>query len=98
MTDLAEVLNRLEIKARKLRQTISDLEIEVKKCNARNEEQEAKILLYKQKINDLTNRNQLLKVSSELSRADSAKRNPAAKKVVDNLIGEIDCCITLLDR
>lgn len=98
MTELPALLTRLETKAADLRQKVADLELELKKSRARQAEQEAKLQIYKQKINDLTNRNQILKVSSALSRPPSQKKNTAAEKILSDLIAEVDRCITLLDR
>lgn len=92
------LLTRLETKAADLRRKVADLELELKKSRARQTEQEAKLQIYKQKINDLTNRNQILKVSSTLSRPPSQKKNTAAEKILSDLIAEVDRCITLLDR
>lgn len=98
MTELPALLTRLETKAADLRRKVADLELELKKSRARQAEQEAKLQIYKQKINDLTNRNQILKVSSTLSRPPSQKKNTAAEKILSDLIAEVDRCITLLDR
>lgn len=98
MTELPALLTRLETKAADLRRKVADLELELKKSRARQIEQEAKLQIYKQKINDLTNRNQILKVSSTLSRPPSQKKNTAAEKILSDLIAEVDRCITLLDR
>lgn len=98
MTELPALLTRLETKAADLRRKVADLELELKKSRARQTEQEAKLQIYKQKINDLTNRNQILKVSSTLSRPPSQKKNTAAEKILSDLIAEVDRCITLLDR
>ncbi|MDE5742928.1 MAG: hypothetical protein K2H62_01090 [Bacteroidales bacterium] len=88
----------METKAADLRRKVADLEVELKKSRARLSEQEAKLQIYKQKINDLTNRNQILKVSSALARPSSQKGNPAVGKILSELIAEVDRCITLLDR
>ncbi len=98
MTDWAALLTRLETKAASLRQKVAELEVELKKSQARQAEQEAKLQIYKQKINDLTNRNQILKVGSALFRPPTQKKNTAAEKVLSELIAEVDRCITLLDR
>lgn len=98
MTELPALLTRLETKAADLRRKVADLEVELKKSRARLSEQEAKLQIYKQKINDLTNRNQILKVSSALARPSSQKGNLAVEKILSELIAEVDRCITLLDR
>lgn len=98
MTELPALLTQLETKAAALRQRVTELELELKKCRTRQIEQEAKLRIYKQKINDLTNRNQILKVGSALSRPPSQKKNTAAEKIFSDLIAEVDRCITLLDR
>lgn len=98
MTELPALLAGLEAKALRLRQKVTELELELKKSRARQAEQEVTIQIYKQKINDLTNRNQILKVNSALCGQPSQKKNAAAEKILSDLIAEVDRCITLLDR
>lgn len=98
MTELPALLAGLEAKALDLRQRVAELELALKKSQARQTEQEVKLQIYKQKITDLTNRNQILKVSSALSRPSSQKKNTAAEKILTDLIAEVDRCIALLDR
>lgn len=97
MADLKDLLLDLDQKASNLKKYIFFLETELKKYKAKNDEQNLKIELYKQKISNLTKRNQVLKVGNEIGGEFKADRREA-KKIIDELIQEVDRCITLIDR
>ena len=96
--DIISLIFRLEQKAENIRRTVGALDTEKKVLTARIEEREKEIQLYKQKITDLENKNRILHVTGGLSSSASGSETFKAKKVLDEMVQEIDRCVALLNR
>lgn len=97
MERFIKLVNSIDTKTNKLKETNQHLDIENRIFKTKNTELEDSVIIYKEKIKNLKNKNNILKVSSgikQYSVGNSSLSN--TKRNIDNLIREIDKCITLL--
>jgi polyhydroxyalkanoate synthesis regulator phasin len=96
--DIISLIFSIEQKAENMKRTIAALDTERMVLTAGIEEREKEIQLYKQKITDLENKNRILHVTGGLSGSTGSCETFKAKKVLDEMVQEIDRCVTLLNR
>lgn len=95
--DIITLISGLERKAENIREMCANLDTEKRILSANVEKLEKEIQLYKQKITDLENKNRILHVTGVFSNT-SGSETLKAKKVIDDMVQEIDRCVALLNR
>ena len=94
MNDLVTLVSGIEFKARNLINKIEQLENEVRKLEAENDELKLIIKDNKLKINQLENKNQIIELSKVLEGKEGSTK---AKLRINELLREVDRCIGLLN-
>ncbi len=95
MEDLIALFSGVDYKIRKLIQANEQLRRERSVLEIKLQEQELVINNQKHKITELENKVNVLKISTGLA---SEKDNSKAKKAINELIKDIDKCISFLDK
>ena len=94
MNDLVTLVSGIEFKARNLINRIERLENDVRELKAERERLKLIIEDNKLKINQLENKNQIIKLSKVLEGKEGSTK---AKVRINELLREVDRCIGLLN-